>query len=977
MAFDLEAFLDEQRTDEEWLRQQQAAQQEPQPNPFLAPPLNYARLPEPAQLNPDEAVSELAPDYGAGSQYQFHPSGLTREQAEKGLEEAPAGSVDVPAEVAKAQGLRAAEPEAEKGITDEELPASAKDVSWQEVVKTQLDPKDYETELSPEKEREFEGWVKQWKPQNSDKDYDLRGAFKAGYIPDQDGNLPDKWAKPNNPYFSKDSVYATGKEADLAGQWDERGQFVPPTEPEMPSYFREMGARAGRGGTGSTIGIMRGAYAVVAGQTSGHVNPYFHSSPEDAAKDIPGLEQDVADATSHLQDMSAREGLTPELRASETYDLQQALFKKQTLLDQAKEASVGRARENALGRISENASREEKVVQKFKEQATKWWEPNITEARNSDFGMQMVESLSANAPTLALSTISAPFALGAMFLQQVDQSKDEFKKQFRAKYGHDPTEDESYAYARTQALVQVPQELIGDVALGGTIGRMFHAAPISALKSKNVFGKWMVDNFEHLAKNIAGETIITTPGQAYAQERISEAYGLTDPMTFMERVKDIAPQMALAGAQSLLMGGAPFLGSAVYHHARGDFAKAQQALDWAKKMGEKAPDNFWSLTPEQQQNVLARAASQAPGLAREGGEALRAAATAVPAYQQGEALRQAAAAAGNIQAAPPAPGVTITPAPGEVPAPPGYSTTPGGIITPETPPAPQVLNAQGQPVTPGAVAGPQTQQQAGVADLLRKAAAQAPDLFQGIAIPPGVETPAAAVAPAPVPVAPAASVPSPAALTQAAKVRLDVINRQMATETDPQKARDLASEKIILEHRINAAHDYAIVKDAATNAEASGAPKTAEALRQTAADDLSTRSNATTDAVDAVDALPPELLAQEPAGETRRGEEAPPPPGGRIIGEPAPAGAPPPAGAVAPEAPAGEEVIVRPGIKGQEVVIQQPGEPIRQNLAGVKVAVEVLNGNGEARTQQQDATQALFDLKKDRTALELLRECIK
>src|SRR4029077_10342746 len=211
------------------------------------------------------------------------------------------------------------------------------------------------------------------------------------------------------------------------------------------------------------------------------INPYFHSTPEEAAADIPRLEQDIEDAKSHLQDMSAREGLSKELRASETYDLQQALFKKQTLLDQAKEASVGRARENALGRISENAAAEAKVVQEFKEKATKWWEPNITEARNSDFGMQLAEGRGANAPTLLACTPSAPFALGAMFFQQVDQSKDDFAKLYKKKWGVEPTEEQSSAYALTQALVQTPLELAGDVALGGVIGKMFRAVPVHAL----------------------------------------------------------------------------------------------------------------------------------------------------------------------------------------------------------------------------------------------------------------------------------------------------------------------------------------------------------------------------------------------------------------------------------------------------------------------------------------------------------------
>lgn len=75
----------------------------------------------------------------------------------------------------------------------------------------------YDTKLSPAEETKFAAWKKQYAPNDSGDDYDLRGAFKAGLKPDAaTGHWPDTFKKPNHPTFSDESIYANDK----AGHWN-------------------------------------------------------------------------------------------------------------------------------------------------------------------------------------------------------------------------------------------------------------------------------------------------------------------------------------------------------------------------------------------------------------------------------------------------------------------------------------------------------------------------------------------------------------------------------------------------------------------------------------------------------------------------------------------------------------------------------------------------------------------------------------
>lgn len=85
----------------------------------------------------------------------------------------------------------------------------------------------YDTRLDKKDEEKFLTWKARHAPLDSGEDYDLRGAFKAGVKPDNNGHWPDTFKKPNHPTFSTESKYAKDR-PELAGKW-ENGKYIPPT----------------------------------------------------------------------------------------------------------------------------------------------------------------------------------------------------------------------------------------------------------------------------------------------------------------------------------------------------------------------------------------------------------------------------------------------------------------------------------------------------------------------------------------------------------------------------------------------------------------------------------------------------------------------------------------------------------------------------------------------------------------------------
>lgn len=119
----------------------------------------------------------------------------------------------------------------------------------------------FTTPLAPADESKFQSWRNQWAPRDSGADYDLRGAYKAGLLPDeQTGHWLDTYKKPNHPTFSVESQYAgsgnpghwTGKDHDIyiPGETPNAVSMNPASNPSSLNPFE--------GGVNSPVGKVLG-----------------------------------------------------------------------------------------------------------------------------------------------------------------------------------------------------------------------------------------------------------------------------------------------------------------------------------------------------------------------------------------------------------------------------------------------------------------------------------------------------------------------------------------------------------------------------------------------------------------------------------------------------------------------------------------------------------------------------------------------
>lgn len=103
----------------------------------------------------------------------------------------------------------------------------------------------YDTPLDPAAEAAFQQWKAQHAPLDSGQDYDLRGAYQAGFTPDPTtAHWPDEFKKPNHPTFSDQSRYAILAPW-AAGSW--QGETFTPN-PVRGLLTTLLGARLGGGG---------------------------------------------------------------------------------------------------------------------------------------------------------------------------------------------------------------------------------------------------------------------------------------------------------------------------------------------------------------------------------------------------------------------------------------------------------------------------------------------------------------------------------------------------------------------------------------------------------------------------------------------------------------------------------------------------------------------------------------------------------
>lgn len=113
----------------------------------------------------------------------------------------------------------------------------------------------YNTPLSPDKEDEFQTWLKQMSQKRGYdmtqemRDYDLRGLWKEKGGFDARGHATDEFKKPNHPTFSNESIYS-GVNGFQGGEWTKSGDAwnyqASPTNLQMygsdalSSYFKRI-----------------------------------------------------------------------------------------------------------------------------------------------------------------------------------------------------------------------------------------------------------------------------------------------------------------------------------------------------------------------------------------------------------------------------------------------------------------------------------------------------------------------------------------------------------------------------------------------------------------------------------------------------------------------------------------------------------------------------------------------------------------
>lgn len=81
----------------------------------------------------------------------------------------------------------------------------------------------YNTQLSPQEEQQFQAWARSVGKERDVYDYDLRGLWKAqrGRLA-ANGHGPDTYKKPNHPTFSEESQYSNALLK--GGRWDDAGK---------------------------------------------------------------------------------------------------------------------------------------------------------------------------------------------------------------------------------------------------------------------------------------------------------------------------------------------------------------------------------------------------------------------------------------------------------------------------------------------------------------------------------------------------------------------------------------------------------------------------------------------------------------------------------------------------------------------------------------------------------------------------------
>lgn len=794
-----------------------------------------------------------------------------------------------------------------------------------------------------------------------------------------------------------------------------------PAAPKMPEQtigeqIDEAGWRVLKGGQEGIEDVQAGARQQIAEMFRSQRNPYLNKSVAEAKADIPRLSGEIAAAEGRVEDVADREDITLE-EARQLRLESPKVTAKMKQLEQAKESATGVTTEGFLGNLSRSAEDVAEADRQEKKDVAKNYVGKVFPQNNENFWMQVADSMGGSIPSMAVSMVNPVVGLSLMYAQTYEQSRGQFLEK-----GGDPAL--AHEYATKQAAMQTPLELLGDVAvarlLKGVIGRM-----ASGEGAEN-FGKFLKERAIEFGKSFAGEVGVTTPGQSLIEDTLAEEYGIQDKTNASAKLTKAWEAAKVAAAQTLIMGGAP---TAI------DVGRAGVASLANKEANKEQTTQQETVPPP----AVVPPPGVSPDGITEADLAAAPPVPGAPPIAPGVTIEAAPTGEVPGAPAPGVPPSISTPLPPETTVPPPAMEVPisaetrQGLIAKAPAAAPaaaevsteiqagllrtqldQVTQSIDQTVEPTERASLEVQK----AEIETKLAAkQAVDVAKQ-----QIETLQASNAPK--------TAEALAAVTKEGVDQASVSLDQMISEVSPagtyaeedaaapplgpaaptgetRFAPAAAAPAAAVEQEGSASiyaggqhftgdtHAEALTKaqkvvgrEVAVSGEAGWigpdgkftSSRTSDVEGQLAA---AVRDNAPPDQVTRIEAK----LAQAQQRDQQFQPVAAPPPvtlreavPERVIGQPPPPFAPPPAGQLPTPAPMpvqpGQEVVTQSGIKGQEAVVARPSAMIAGPLKGVKVNVEGIAPTGERVTTQQDATEALMETKKDRTAFELLLDCL-
>lgn len=474
-------------------------------------------------------------------------------------------------------------------------------------------------------------------------------------------------------------------------------------EMNPPNRAVEALNRAERGARLGVEDVRSGFYSIVEDFFRPQQNPYLEKSQAAAIEDVPKLESRLADLQSRQAEFTKGD-LGPNRDRISPFDDEISTLQNQ--LAKARQATTGEpVTENFLGNLS-RASGDLAAEARENQQtiAAEYTPAQIRPERDKEFWMTVADSLGRSAPTAAGAVLNPYLGLTLGYTQVFSNAESEFD-QAAAQTGK-PIDPEARAeYAHSQAVLQTPFELVGDIALAKVARDSVAASGKALMQAVRVGDSGAVTSFVsnlprragQLAAAAAGETLITTPAQTVIEQKLAEAEGIRSPISNAELAARTSQAMQVAGAQSLLLGGGPVaLETGVTTIADGIAARRQAPTTPAPAAPAEVPQNF---TP-----ISTPAAAPATARPRSLGE-VRAPQIAVDQAAIDEAF-------GSPFAPPPAVNPQVNPAEDSTFAPPANGTPPAASapvasapIAPEPTGSPELIAGEGAfvPVQPAPI----------------------------------------------------------------------------------------------------------------------------------------------------------------------------------------------------------------------------------------------------------------------------------